>query len=133
VLLLARGLWAQEPAFKVVVNAVHPATTIRRAQLVDVFLKKVNRWGDGTAIQPVDLSTKSPVRASFSKDGLGQSVDAVVNYWQRQILAGRDRPPIVKSSDEEVIAFVGSIPGGVGYVSAAATLSDKVKAIKITE
>lgn len=132
-LLVASGVSAQEPAFRVIVNTAHPATTIRRAQLVDVFLKKVNRWGDGSVIQPVDLSTKSPVRVAFSKDGLGQSVDAVVNYWQRQILSGRERPPIVKSSDDEVVAYVGSTPGGIGYVSSGATLTDKVKAIKVTE
>lgn len=132
-LLAASGLSAQEPAFRVIVNSAHPATTIRRAQLVDVFLKKVNRWGDGSAIQAVDLSTKSPVRAAFSKEGLGQSIDAVVNYWQRQILSGRERPPIVKSSDDEVVAFVGSLAGGIGYVSPGATLTDKVKAIKITD
>lgn len=132
-LLVATGLSAQEPAFRVIVNTAHPGTTIRRTQLVDIFLKKVNRWGDGSAIQPVDLSTKSPVRAAFSREGLGQSVDAVVNYWQRQILAGRERPPVVKSSDDEVVSFVGSLPGGIGYVSPDATLTDKVKAIKITD
>lgn len=133
VLLLSEGLLAQEPGFKLIMNSARSADTIRRPLLVEVFLKKVSRWGDGVAIEPVDLSTKSPVRASFSKECLGQSVDAVVNYWLKQILSRDARPPVVKSSDEEVIAFVSSQPGAIGYVSPGATLPDKVKVIKVVE
>jgi len=133
VLLLPEGLFSQEPGFKLIVNAGRTATSIRRPQLVEIFLRKVTRWGDGASIEPVDLSTKSPVRASFSKEGLGQSVDAVVNYWQKQILSRGERPPVVKSSDEEVIAFVSSSPGAIGYVAPGAALPDKVKVLKLTE
>ena len=132
-LVLPEGVLAQEAGFKVIINASRPATTIKRPQLSEVFLKKVTRWGDGVTIDPVDLSTKSPVRASFSKEGLGQSVDAVVNYWGKQILGRGERPPLVKANDEEVIAFVSSLPGAIGYVSPGATLPDKVKVLKVTD
>jgi len=43
------------------------------------------------------------------------------------------RPPAVKASDAEVIAFVANSQGAVGYVSKAAVLSPEVKAIAVVE
>jgi ABC-type phosphate transport system substrate-binding protein len=43
------------------------------------------------------------------------------------------RPPAVKGSDAEVVAFVLKTEGAVGYVSKAAALPPGVKAIAIIE
>ncbi|MFI5182916.1 MAG: phosphate ABC transporter substrate-binding protein, partial [Vicinamibacteria bacterium] len=75
----------------------------------------------------------SRVRAAFSKGVHGRSVDAVQNYWQQQIFSGRDEPPRVKTSDAEVMTFVQSNPGGIGYVSDTATLIDGVKFLDVTD
>ena len=50
--------------------------------------------------------------------------------WQCLILRGREVPPPEVSSDEEVIAFVKSRPGAIGYVSSAARL-DGVKEVSL--
>jgi ABC-type phosphate transport system substrate-binding protein len=42
-------------------------------------------------------------------------------------------PPMVKSSDEEIISFVASTPGSIGYVSADIALPDSVRAITIVD
>jgi hypothetical protein len=62
------------------------------------------------------------VRVSFTSAFHGKSVSAVVNYWQQQIFAGRDVPPVEKSSDAEVLATLRSTPGAIGYVSEEASI-----------
>jgi hypothetical protein len=48
-------------------------------------------------------------------------VPAVKQRWLRLMPGGR-RPPLTKTSDDEVIDFVATEPGGIGYVSASAHL-----------
>ena len=83
---------------------------------------------------PVDQSGTSAVRKAFSESVLGMPVATAVQYWQKQMFATNPlRPPAVKGSDAEVIAFVAKTEGAVGYVSKAAALPAGVKAIAVIE
>ena len=131
---LANVLAAQDNVgFKVVVNAKNPETSIRRAVLSDIFLKKTTAWARGEPAVPVDQSLVSGLRAVFSKQVHARSMDAIQNHWQQQIFSGRANPPPVKLSDAEVMEFVQTRAGGVGYVSSGAVLIDGVKVLKWTE
>jgi ABC-type phosphate transport system substrate-binding protein len=131
-LALEGTLCAQDAdAFKVIVNRANTAASLRRSEVSDLFLKKATRWPQGGAAAPVDQSLASPVRKAFSKVVLGRGVDAVQNYWQQQIFSGRAVPPHVKASDAEVVAFVQSTPGAIGYVSPNAVLNEEVKTLKL--
>lgn len=133
-LMGAQPTRAQDTGFKVVVSAAMPGTSIKRSVLADVYLRKVTRWGDGSAISPVDQSTASPVRVAFSNQILGKPVDAIQIYWMRQMSApGASRPPAVKNSDADVLAFVEGKPGAIGYVSEGATLPPAVKQLQVIE
>ena len=82
----------------------------------------------------MDQSGTSAVRRAFSDAVLGMPVAAAVQYWQKQMFAGNPvRPPAVKGSDAEVIAFVEKTEGAVGYVSKAAALPAGVKAIAVID
>ncbi len=43
-----------EDGFRVVVNANNPITSLEKAKLERLFLKKESRWADGSKVQPVD-------------------------------------------------------------------------------
>ena len=120
---------AAEP-FKVIVSAGITGRTVSRETLGQIYLGKVERWGDGKPIAAVDLSTTSPVRAAFSQSVLGMSVLGVRMHWTRTMV--RDHfPPMVRSTDEDVIAFVSARTGAVGYVSADAVLPDTVHVVTV--
>jgi hypothetical protein len=68
---------------------------------------------------------------AFTKEILGETMASAMAYWVRQISGGGARPPVVKDKDDDVIAFIASTPGGIGYVSEDATLPATVKAIKV--
>jgi ABC-type phosphate transport system substrate-binding protein len=129
-LALAGGMSASanEPRgpFKVIVNTRVAGRVIPREVLAQLYLGSVARWGNARLIAPVDLSSTSSVRAAFSGQVLGMPVEAVKLHWLRKLAAGQ-RPPLSKSSDEDVIAFVAAEPGGIGYVSHTASLPATVR------
>lgn len=124
VALVHRGVPAKEtdPGFRVIVHAENPTLWVTREDVSKLMLKKSIRWEDGTEAYPVDLAPGSPVRDAFSELIHGRSTETVVKYWQRQVFSGRTVPPPTVASDQEVVAYVRSHPGGIGYVSAAARL-----------
>jgi len=117
--------------FRVIVHPQVKGSQIPRTALSSIFLKQSPKWGDGSPVLPIDQSVQSPVRRSFSNDVLQQGVVAVQVYWQRKMSNGVIPPP-VKTSDEEVVSFVASTPGAIGYVSAATPLPDSVKPVEVT-
>ena len=117
-------------AFKVIVNPSVTGHAIPREILAQVYLGAVTRWGNGSLIAAVDLSSTSNVRQAFSAQVLGLSLDAVKFQWLRKIASGQ-RPPVAKASDEDVIAFVAAQPGAVGYVSVATSVPPTVHEVAL--
>lgn len=123
---------AGEGSFRVIVHHQVKGSQIARGVLSSIFLKRAPKWNDGSAIVPVDQSVRSEVRKSFSGDVLSQGVVEVQIYWQRRMSMGMVPPP-VKASDAEVVAFVASTPGAIGYVSPAAVLPETVRPVELTD
>ena len=126
--VLASPMAAQE--FKVIVNAANPISEISASALSKIFLKETPGFPGGGNATPVDQGKSSPVRAAFSKRVVGRPVGAIETYWQQQIFSGKEIPPAAKSSDDDIIAFVKSTPGAIGYVSAGASTAG-VKVVEL--
>lgn len=131
VLLTGLAPVAETADFKVVVNASNPINSITTKELSGLFLKKDLTWPDGQAVTAVDLQPDSPIREEFTTAIHGKKVSAIKSYWQRQIFQGKAVPPMERSSELEVVAFVAVNPGAVGYVSSATTLNARVKELAV--
>jgi ABC-type phosphate transport system substrate-binding protein len=116
--------------FKIVANNSVAASSLGADVLAKLFLKQTGKFPDGAAATPVYESKSSATRIAFDKAILGKSVAGVETYWQQQIFSGKDVPPASKNTDDDVITFVKATPGGIGYVSAGATVAG-VKIISI--
>jgi ABC-type phosphate transport system substrate-binding protein len=121
---------AQAQAYKVIVHPDVAVSEVSTAALSNLFLKKDTRFEGGPEAVPVDLPATSPVRATFSKAVHARASAVIVQFWLQQVFSGKDTPPAIKASDDAVVAFVKSTPGGIGYVSASAT-ADGVKVLKV--
>lgn len=123
--LLAAGFAA--PAFadgyQVIAHSGVGAGSLAKDQVSQMFLKKLGKWPDGKPVVPVDQAKSAPVREAFSKAVLGRGASAMVAFWQQQIFSGADVPPVEKATEADVIAFVKSTPGAIGYVSAGADVA----------
>lgn len=113
---------AQAAAYKIIVNNSVAVSSLSKKAASDLFLKKTAKWENGSAVMPVDQLDSSNVREGFSKAVHGKTAAAVKSYWNQQIFSGRDVPPVEKKSDAEVLSFVRSTPGAIGYVSDAASV-----------
>jgi len=123
---------ARAASYKLVVHQSNPVTSLSADQVEKLFLKKVTRWDTGGEVQPVDQADSSPVRASFCQEILGKDVPAIKSYWQKMIFSGRATPPPELSSDAEVLEFVRSNRGAIGYVAAGTAVGDGVKTVELT-
>ena len=131
VLLVWSGVsLAQSGAFKVVVNGSNPVTSLSKDELSKLFMKKTSTWADGRKVVPVDLAEGSSARTGFSESVHGKSVQAVKAYWQQMIFSGRQVPPSEKASPREVVAFVETNPGAVGYVPSGTEVG-KCKVVEV--
>lgn len=121
--LLVSVAWhgaALAAGYKVIVNNANATSTLAKKDLSQLFMKKTAKWSDGTPVVAVDQTEKSSAREKFTQEVHGKSVAAVKSYWQQQIFSGRDVPPVEKSSDAQVVAFVKQNAGAIGYVGEAA-------------
>lgn len=127
------SLTGRESDFQIVVHPGHRGETIEADTLSNVFLKKGSKkWPEGVFVEPIDQAVDLPIRAAFSRSIHRRSVDSVQSFWQRRIFSGRGTPPPTAKTDAEVIAFVRSTIGGIGYVSARAEVKD-VKVVLLVE
>ena len=117
-------------SYKVIVNKSNGITSISKSDLSDLFMKKETKFSSGERVVPVDQKGNSSVRKSFSSDVLNKSVAAIKSYWQQSVFQGKATPPVEKSSDQEVIAYVANNPGAIGYVSSGANTSS-VKGVSV--
>jgi hypothetical protein len=116
---------------RVIVNPATPVSALAREQLSRLFLRKVARWDGGAPVLPVDLAESAPARDAFTRAVHRRSVEMIAAYWQRQIFSGRQLPPPDKGSEAEVVTYVRTTPGAIGYVSAAAELRG-VRVVAVT-
>jgi ABC-type phosphate transport system substrate-binding protein len=140
-LLLGSGMTAQEGAlsseaknsdYKVVVHAGNPTTSLESKTVDRIFIKKWKRWDDDELVVPVN-QVVCPVREAFTRGVHKKDVSAILKYWQRMIFSGRDVPPPELANDAEVLVFVKTKRGAIGYVSATTELIDGVKELRIVE
>lgn len=104
--------WAAQ-AGEVIANA---GVMLSADEIRDVFLGEKQFVGS-LKLVPVDNSS---LHTEFLSKVLQSDVRKYAARWTRKAFRDGLAPPAVKGSDAEVIAFVRSTPGAVGYVSSSA-------------
>jgi hypothetical protein len=103
----------------VVVNARNGVAVMTRNEVINIFFGRYRQFFNGVEAQPVDLSDSHPDRVRFYGALVGKDISEVNAYWSRLIFSGRTRPPERVSTSEEVMKWVSSHPGGIGFVELA--------------
>jgi TonB family protein len=122
IVLCSTGAFAQDGSIKVIVNQQNPTSSLSKAKVSELFLRKATTWEDGQPVLPVEQNETSPLRETFSREVLGMSAAAA-----QQAASHRGDPPVSVATDREVLAYVRLKPGAIGYVSA----STPVQGVKV--
>ena len=130
-LIIVFAVVTAQAQYKVIVNNSNTVSSLTKSEVSNYLLKKRTKWRSGTSIAPVDLSSKSSVRATFSKAVHRKTTAQVRAFWQQSVFSGKATPPREMKSDTEVVKFVKTNKGAIGYVSAGAnTTGVKVISVK---
>jgi ABC-type phosphate transport system substrate-binding protein len=113
----------------VIVNSANPTASLARAKVAQIFLRQMESWENGTEILPVDQIERSPAHITFARTVLGQSPSAIKRYWQERIFSGNESPPPDRVTDADVLTYVRSNPGAIGYVVSGTDLGVGIKVL----
>ncbi len=100
----------------VVVNARCGVAAMTRNEVINIFFGRNRQFFNAVEAQPVDLADSHPDRERFYAGLVGKDLSEVNAYWSRQVFSGRMRPPPKVASPEEVLKWVVSHPGGIGFI-----------------
>lgn len=100
----------------VVVNARCGVAAMTRNEVINIFFGRNRQFFNGVEVQPVDLVDGHPDRARFYTSLVGKDLSEVNAYWSRQVFSGRMQPPPKVGSPEEVLKWVVSHSGGIGFI-----------------
>lgn len=131
VFLLSSGSAAAQQPFRIIVHPDNPAMRLTSEEASRLFLKREARWPDGVAVEPVDLAGTNALRESFSVAVHGRSTARILAYWQQKVFSGELAPPPEVGNEDEVVQFVRSRRGAVGYISDGRPL-EGVKKVPLT-
>ena len=124
---------APEVRVVVIVNSANRTSTMRREQVAKIFLRQLATWDGGAEILPVDQIERSAARIAFARDVQLETVKALKVYWQQRIFSGDESPPPERVTDSDVLTYVRSNSGAIGYVVEGTDLGTGVKALVVTE
>lgn len=122
VCLLGLALGLTYPAcadMVIVVGARSGIAAMTRAEVSNVFLGRTRQFFNGSEVRVVDMAEGNPDRARFYQALFGKDPSQVDAYLSKQWFSGRGQPFARVDTSEEVLRWVASYPGGVGYIDAA--------------
>ena len=116
-LLWAVMLFTAAPAlaFADVYVIVHPGLNLSADDIKNIYTGE-KELAESTKIRPQD---NSAAREEFLRKVLQLDVAKYESMWTKKSFRDGINPPTVRASDAEVIAFVKSNPGAIGYVTTA--------------
>jgi ABC-type phosphate transport system substrate-binding protein len=102
-------------AFADVYVIVNPSLNLTADDIKNIYTGE-KELAESTKIRPQD---NSAAREEFLKKVLGLDFAKYESMWTKKSFRDGINPPTVRASDAEVIAFVKSNPGAIGYVTTA--------------
>lgn len=126
--LILMALW--QPVYaqdvRVIANPSVPVETLSKNMVKAVFLGNRTVWPDGSSIEFVTLIS-GDVHKAFLKKFVHKTPIQFSTYWKRMVYTGKGFSPQSFATERELIDYVASHDGCVGYVSGNAD----VNAVKV--
>lgn len=117
-LLAGVSTWAVAEVVVIGHESLGGLTTLDKNLLGRIYSGRVVQVA-GISVQPVNMKAGDATRTVFIKETLKQSDDDYIAYWIVRRAIGKGVPPVEMKSAQEMIDFVRSTPGGIGYIDAA--------------
>lgn len=113
----------------VIANKESGTASLSVDEVQRIFLGKKTVWENGKKIIPVCLKGGRK-HETFLRAFLDLTPSQFDTFWKQAVFTGTGRPPKSFESEEELIQFVKSTAGGVGYIDSD-TGHSAVRAISV--
>lgn len=100
----------------IIVNSSVSDNSVDKATIQKVFLGKKSALASGTKVVPVMLKSGASYE-SFLNDVVGKSPNQFNTFWKQAVFSGKGTPPKSFASEAELVKFVESTPGAIGYIT----------------
>lgn len=121
--------WGLSTAAAAPVAITHPGVADASAgDLKNIFLNQKTTWGNGDRVVLATLKGGATHEA-FMKETVSKTASQFKSYWRKLVFTGKAKLPKAFASEAELVRFVASTPGAVGYIDDA-TPHDGVKVVR---
>jgi hypothetical protein len=113
----------------IIVNKENTVSTLSESEVKLYWMRKIKkRWPDiNKNIRPADFKSKNVAQTAFYSKVLGLTANDVETYFTQKQYDSAEKPQDKFSSESDLISFVGTEIGAIGFVSAG-SLSDADRA-----
>jgi hypothetical protein len=115
--------------FVIIVNKENTVSTLSESEVKLYWMRKIKkRWPDiNKNIRPADFKSKNVAQTAFYSKVLGLTANDVETYFTQKQYDSAEKTQDKFSSESDLISFVGTEIGAIGFVSAG-SLSDADRA-----
>jgi ABC-type phosphate transport system substrate-binding protein len=108
--------WSANADLVVVVNAKSGVDKLSVDEVINIVMGRYRQLPSGIPAQPIDQPESQPERARFYRLLVNKDLPEINAYWARLIFSGKTRPPQQANSQAEVVNWLASQRGAIGYM-----------------
>ena len=112
ILILSQSISA---AVSIIAHPDLPQNKVSSSMIRKIYLGKTSKWEDGSSIFPTILNGGKNHKL-FLKKYTRKSPLQFNTFWKRSIFTGKGQPFKKCTSDSEVVEFIATHPGSIGYI-----------------
>jgi ABC-type phosphate transport system substrate-binding protein len=117
-LLLLTSALAGDPVV-LVVHADNPSAELTAKQARNLLLRRTTSWSGGERVRPVFYATTGPAQSAVYDEVLGLDETDLERMWIEARYAKGLNPPPKVADAAQVLQFVTTFPGALGFVAKA--------------
>ncbi len=113
-----------------IANKAVVVDSVTKTQIKDIFLGIQVKWPDNSQVKAVTMRN-APFHKEFAKSYTKKNPSQFKRYWKQMVFTGKGSFLKNVKSDDELIKYIGSTAGAIGYTSTKVELDD-IKIITIS-
>jgi ABC-type phosphate transport system substrate-binding protein len=113
----------------IITNTAVKLVDISKTDLADIFTGAANSFSDGSRAVPATLKAGA-LHEAFLKQYIGKKDLLFRGDWRVLVFSGKATMPKAFATEEELVEYVASVPGAIGYVTVAPR-NPQVKSLRV--
>ena len=110
----------------IITNKSVTADTLKEEDVKNIFIGKMTSWSDNQKINFATLPNDDELHKAFLKKFVKRTPAQYARFWKKQIFTGKGKTPKSFQTEQDMVDFVASTKGAIGYVSTS-QITDAIK------